>query len=47
MNHDSVGIVGLAAGENSQDIVEYVSRAMGELVSRLVNMLNNLETFVR
>ena len=43
MNHDSVGVVGLATGESSQEIVAYVRQAMGELVSRLVNMLNNLE----
>ena len=47
MTHDSVGVVGLAAGESSQEIVAYVSRAMGELVSRLVNMLNNLERIGR
>lgn len=43
MNHDSVGVVGLAAGKEPEKIVEYVSRATGELVSRLVNLLNELE----
>ena len=43
MHHDSVGVVGLAAGNKSQEIVEYVSRATGALISSLVNMLNNLE----
>ena len=43
MHHDSVGVVGLAAGNRSQEIVEYVSRATGALISSLVNMLNNLE----
>ncbi len=43
MNHDSVGVVGLAAGNEPEKIVEYISRATGELVSRLVNLLNELE----
>jgi hypothetical protein len=43
MNHDSVGVVGIAAGKNPEKIVEYVSRATGELASRLVNLLNELE----
>lgn len=43
MNHDSVGVVGLAAGNEFQKIIEYVSRTTGELVSRLVNLLNELE----
>lgn len=43
MNHDSVGVVGLAAGNEPEKIVDYVSRATGELASRLVNMLNDLE----
>lgn len=47
MNHDSVGVVGLAAGDKPQEIIEYVSRATGELVSRLVNLLNDLELIGR
>jgi replicative superfamily II helicase len=43
MNHDSVGVVGLAAGNEPHKIIEYVSRATGELVSRLVKMLDELE----
>ncbi|MEA3293493.1 MAG: DEAD/DEAH box helicase [Euryarchaeota archaeon] len=43
MNHDSVGVVGLAAGNQPEKIMEYVSRATGELASRLVNLLNELE----
>ncbi len=43
MGHDSVGVVGLAAGKEPDKIMEYVSRATGELISRLVNMLNELE----
>jgi len=43
MNHDSIGVVGLAAGNEPDKIVEYVSRATGELVSRLVNMLGELD----
>lgn len=43
INHDSVGVVGLAAGDEPQKIIEYVSRATGELVSRLVKMLDELD----
>lgn len=43
MGHDSVGVVGLAAGKNPEKIVEYVSKTTGELVSRLVKMLEELE----
>jgi hypothetical protein len=43
MHHDSVGVVGLAAGDAPHAIVEYVRRATGDLISSLVNMLNNLE----
>jgi hypothetical protein len=43
IGHDSIGVVGLAAGNEPDKIVEYVSRATGELVSRLVNMLNEID----
>jgi replicative superfamily II helicase len=43
MNHDSVGVVGIAAGNEPEEIMEYVSQATGELASRLVNLLNELE----
>jgi hypothetical protein len=45
--HDSVGVVGLAAGEKPAEIIEYVRRALGEIISRLVDMLNNLERIGR
>jgi replicative superfamily II helicase len=44
MNHDSVGVVGLAAGEEPQKIVEYVSRATGELVSQLVTLISEFDS---
>lgn len=43
MSHESVGVVGMAAGNEPDKIIEYVSRATGELVSRLVKLLNELE----
>jgi hypothetical protein len=43
INHDSVGVVGLAAGSEPEKIIEYVSRTTGELASRLVDLLNDLE----
>ena len=43
MNHDSVGVVGIAAGNEPQNIIEYVSRSTGELASRLVKMLDEVE----
>ncbi|MBI4320154.1 MAG: DEAD/DEAH box helicase [Chloroflexi bacterium] len=42
MNHDSVGVVGLAAGNAPDDIRAYVSKATGELVSRLVALAGEL-----
>lgn len=43
IDHDSVGVVGLAAGERAEEIVNYVARATGELVSRIVKLLDELE----
>lgn len=43
MNHESVGVVGIATGKNSHEIVDYVKRATSELVSRLIQMLEQLE----
>lgn len=43
IGHDSVGVVGLAEGNDPATIAEYVSRATGELVSRLVNLLDEVE----
>lgn len=43
MNHDSVGVVGIAAGTEPQKIIEYVCRATGELVSQLVALIDNFD----
>jgi hypothetical protein len=43
IDHDSVGVVGIAEGNDLQAITEYVQRATGALVSRLEKMLNELE----
>lgn len=43
MNHESVGVVGISAGSKPHDIVNYVKRATSELVSRLIQMLEQLE----
>lgn len=43
IGHDSVGVVGLAAGNKPEKIAGYVSETTGALVSRLVTMLNDLE----
>jgi replicative superfamily II helicase len=43
MGHDSVGVVGIAAGNNPGEIIDYVARSTGELVSQLVKMLGDLE----
>ena len=43
IDHDSVGVVGIAAGTNPAGVMEFVSRATGELVSRLVTLLDELE----
>ncbi len=43
MKNDSVGVVGLAAGNEPDKIIDYVSRATGALASRLVMMLDELE----
>lgn len=43
MNHESVGVVGIAAGSDPHEIVNYVKRATSELVSRLIQMLEKLE----
>ena len=44
IGHDSVGIVGLAAGTDHDALVEFVSRNTGALVSRLVVLLDELAT---
>ena len=43
MNHESVGVVGIAAGNKPNEIVDYVKRATSELVSRLIQMLEQLD----
>lgn len=43
VGHDTVGVVGLAAGEDAQQMREYISQATGDLVSRLVTMLDELQ----
>lgn len=43
LHHDSVGVVGIAAGRTPNDIKHYVSQATGELVSQLVTLLDRLE----
>lgn len=44
IDHDSVGVVGIAAGENPSEVVGYVRRTTGELVSRLDTLLSDLES---
>jgi len=43
LQHDSVGIAGLASGKAPKEIKNYVGRATGELVSQLVTLLDGLE----
>jgi replicative superfamily II helicase len=43
IGHDSVGVVGIAAGNNANEIRQYVSDATESLVSRLVKMLNEMQ----
>lgn len=43
IDHDSVGVIGIAAGEHPKDIIDYIQRATGDLASRLVQMLDELE----
>ena len=42
IDHDSVGVVGLAEGTDRTAIVDYISRNTGALVSRLVTLLDEL-----
>lgn len=44
IGHDSVGVVGIAAGDKPNEIRTYVSEATGALVSRLVELLDDLQT---
>ncbi|ACL02401.1 DEAD/DEAH box helicase domain protein [Desulfatibacillum aliphaticivorans] len=43
MGHDSVGVVGIAQGNKRKELIKFVSRSTGELVSRLLTMLDDLE----
>lgn len=43
MDQDSVGVVGIAAGDRPEEIRQYVSRATGELISRLAVLLDGIE----
>lgn len=42
IGHDSIGVVGIAAGQNPNEIRQFVSDATGELLSRLITMLDEL-----
>jgi superfamily II DNA/RNA helicase len=44
IGHDTVGVVGLAAGDKPQEMRAYVSQVTGDLVSRLVTMLEELQS---
>ncbi|MEO5331709.1 MAG: DEAD/DEAH box helicase [Magnetococcus sp. YQC-5] len=43
MNHDSVGVIGIADNNKRTEIMQYVVKATGALVSRLVTLLDDLE----
>lgn len=43
MNQDSVGVVGIAEANRPSDIAEYVQKATGALVSRLVTIVAELD----
>ncbi|MEA5288083.1 DEAD/DEAH box helicase [Vibrio parahaemolyticus] len=43
IGHDSVGVVGIAAGDNPNEIRQFVSDATGELLSRLERMLEEID----
>jgi hypothetical protein len=44
LEHDSVGVVGIAAGSDPQKIRQLVSRNMGAIISRMVTLLEELES---
>lgn len=43
IGHDSVGVIGIAKGDNPLDVQKYVSEATGDLISRLETMLDDLQ----
>ena len=47
INHDSVGVVGLAQGNNRRELIDFISRATGSLASLLVEMLDELQAVGR
>ena len=44
MNQDSVGVVGIAEANRPAEIIDYVRKATGELVSRLVTVVAELDS---
>ncbi|MFM2481974.1 DEAD/DEAH box helicase [Celerinatantimonas sp. YJH-8] len=44
IDHDSVGVVGIAAGTNPHEIRQFVRDATGDLLSRLVSMLEEIDS---
>lgn len=43
IEHDSVGVVGIAAGDDPAAVQRYVAQETGELISRLVSLLDEVE----
>jgi hypothetical protein len=43
MNQDTVGVVGLCGGTDPESVKAFVSKATGELVSRLLSMVEDLD----
>ena len=43
IDHDSIGVIGIASGNDPNAIKRYVSEATGELVSRLAQLLDQVE----
>ncbi|MTI15552.1 DEAD/DEAH box helicase [Sansalvadorimonas verongulae] len=43
VDHGSVGVVGIAAGKEPNEVRKFVSEATGDLVSRLVGILEDME----
>lgn len=43
IDHDSIGVIGIASGNKPDEIRRYVSDATGELVSRLAQLLDQVE----
>jgi len=41
IDHDAVGVIGLAEGKHHKEIIAYLSRATGALVSRLVSLVED------